>query len=321
MNATKPPKRPALGRGLGALIPPVPAAATAAVSRPEGVEPHVTRHGPSTLPIEALLPSPDQPRKRFDPELLEQLAASIRAQGIIQPIVVSPLAQPDKGGARYVIIAGERRWRAAQLAGLHDVPVVIRDSDEQQRLELALVENLQRAELNPIEEARAFAELLSIRGYTQEQLAERVGKDRSTVANAMRLLRLPERVQEMVRDERLSMGHARALLGLEQESEIAELAHEAARGQWSVRAVERAVRTAAKAARSLPRPADEDADRRRIIVTELEHRLQRRLGTRVRLRTDPRKRGAGVVEIPYASLDELDRLLHILLDDSATFSR
>ncbi|MBX7081331.1 MAG: ParB/RepB/Spo0J family partition protein [Nannocystaceae bacterium] len=317
MNA-KPPKRPALGRGLGALLPPVPAAAPVVASIPS--EPAVPGV-PRLLPIEALQPSADQPRKRFDPELLEQLAASIRAQGIIQPIVVSPMAQPSHDGARYVIIAGERRWRAAQLAGLHDVPVVVRDSDEQQRLELALVENLQRAELNPIEEARAFAELLSIRGYTQEQLAERVGKDRSTVANAMRLLRLPERVQEMVRDGRLSMGHARALLGLERESEIAEVAQEAVRGSWSVRAVERAVRAKVVETRSMPRPADEDADRRRIIVTELEHRLQRRLGSRVRLRTDARKRGAGVVEIPYASLDELDRLLHILLDDATGFGR
>jgi ParB family chromosome partitioning protein len=199
---------------------------------------------------------------------------------------------------------------------------VVRDTDDQQRLELALVENLQRAELNPIEEARAFQELIAIRGYTQEQLAERVGKDRSTVANVMRQLRLPERTQEMVRDGRLSMGHARALLGLDRESEIAEVANEAVHGQWSVRAVERAVRARASPARlTAPAADNSDADRRKIIVTELEHRLQRRLGVRVRLRTDPRKRGAGAVEVPYSSLDELDRLLHILLDDAGDFSR
>lgn len=319
MNAPKPGKRPALGRGLGALIPPPPAppAATSSEPLPPPV-PGIARQ----LPIEAIAPSPDQPRKRFDPELLDELAASIRTQGIIQPIVVTPIAAPTGDGARYLIVAGERRWRAAQLAGLHDVPVVVRDTDDQQRLELALVENLQRAELNPIEEARAFQELIAIRGYTQEQLAERVGKDRSTVANVMRLLRLPERTQEMVRDGRLSMGHARALLGLDRESEIAEVANEAVHGQWSVRAVERAVRARASPARlSAPAADNNDADRRKIIVTELEHRLQRRLGVRVRLRTDPRKRGAGAVEVPYSSLDELDRLLHILLDDAGDFSR
>lgn len=315
MNTPKPGKRPALGRGLGALLPPVP---PPVASEPLGPpQPGFARQ----LPIEALAPSPDQPRKRFDPDLLDELAASIRAQGIIQPIVVTPLPNPASGGARYLIVAGERRWRAAQLAGLHDVPVVVRDTDEQQRLELALVENLQRAELNPIEEARAFQELIAIRGYTQEQLAERVGKDRSTVANVMRLLRLPERAQDMVRDGRLSMGHARALLGLEHESDIEQVASEASHGRWSVRAVERAVRAKVTPARTSTATAEDDADRRKIIVTELEHRLQRRLGVRVRLRTDARKRGAGTVEIPYSSLDELDRLLHILLDDVGDFGR
>ncbi len=317
MNLPKTGKRPALGRGLGALIPPPPAAGAQPAEPPSPPQPGFPRQ----LPIEAIAPSPDQPRKRFDPELLDELAASIRAQGIIQPIVVTPIPTPVPDGARYLIVAGERRWRAAQLAGLHDVPVVVRDTDGQQRLELALVENLQRAELNPIEEARAFAELISIRGYTQEQLAERVGKDRSTVANVMRLLRLPERTQEMVRDGRLSMGHARALLGLDRESEIAEVAHEAASGRWSVRAVERAVRARTAPAKPSGPSNDGEADRRKIIVTELEHRLQRRLGVRVRLRTDARKRGAGTVEIPYSSLDELDRLLHILLDDGSDFGR
>ncbi len=314
MNVSKVGKRPALGRGLGALLPPVPVPTSAAPSEPP--QPGSARQ----LPIEALAPSPDQPRKRFDPQLLDELAASIRVQGIIQPIVVTPIASPAGDGARYLIVAGERRWRAAQLAGLHDVPVVVRDTDDQQRLELALVENLQRADLNPIEEARAFQELIAIRGYTQEQLAARVGKDRSTVANVMRLLRLPERAQQMVRDGTLSMGHARALLGLEHESDIAEVAHEAARARWSVRAVERAVRAKLAQSRETA-PTDPEVDRRKIIVTELEHRLQRRLGVRVRLRTDAPKRGAGIVEIPYSSLDELDRLLHILLDDVDDFSR
>lgn len=314
MNAKT--KRPALGRGLGALLPP-----PARVDESPRAEPAATLGTPRRLPIEAIFPNPEQPRKRFDPDLLEQLAASIRAQGIIQPIVVSPVAGAP-GGARYLIIAGERRWRAAQLAGLLEVPVVVRDTDEQQRLELALVENLQRADLDPIEAARAFSELIAIRGYSQEQLAERVGKDRSSISNAMRLLRLPEKVQELVREGRLSMGHARALLGLEREPEIAELASEVVKGDWSVRATERAVRSRlAEAKSAAPRTLDDEAQRRKIIVSELEHRLRRRLGTKVRLRTDRRQRGAGVVEIPYGSLDELDRLLHILLDDLAGLAR
>jgi ParB family chromosome partitioning protein len=309
-------KRPALGRGLGALLPP-PARADE-TPRPEPITPMVGT--PRRLPIEAICANPEQPRKRFDPELLEGLAASIRAQGIIQPIVVTPIAG-EPGGARYLIVAGERRWRAAQLAGLLEVPVVVRDTDEQHRLELALVENLQRADLDPIEAARAFQELIAIRGFSQEQLAERVGKDRSTISNAMRLLRLPEKVQEMVREGRLSMGHARALLGLEREPEIAEVASEVLKGDWSVRATERAVRSRMAETRAAPRTADDEAQRRKIIVSELEHRLRRRLGVKVRLRTDRRQRGAGVVEIPYATLDELDRLLHILLDDLGGLSR
>lgn len=308
-------KRPALGRGLGALLPP-----PARVDETPRLEPSAALGAPRRLPIEAVAPNPDQPRKRFDPELLEQLAASIRANGIIQPIVVTPVAA-GPGGARYLIVAGERRWRAAQLAGLLDVPVVVRDTDEHHRLELALIENLQRADLDPIEAARAFQEIIAIRGLSQDQLAERVGKDRSTIANAMRLLRLPEKVQEMVREGRLSMGHARALLGLEREPEIAELASEVVRADWSVRATERAVRSRLAEARATPRAADDESQRRKIIVSELEHRLRRRLGVKVRLRTDRRQRGAGVVEIPYATLDELDRLLHILLDDLGGLTR
>jgi ParB family chromosome partitioning protein len=308
-------KRPALGRGLGALLPPPPApvdGGSAAVSAaPEGAR---ASAGPGlrTVAIELVAPNPEQPRKRFDPVALAELAASIRAQGIIQPLVVAPAtAAAPTGGPRYVIVAGERRWRAAQLAGLHDVPVVVRDTPEEERLELALVENVQRADLNPIEEARAYAVLVDLRGYTQEQLAERVGKDRTTVANALRLLRLPDRVQDLVREGKLSMGHARALLGLAHERDMIAVADEAVRGKLSVRAVERAVRQ-----RERPAAADagDEAARRRIIVGELEDRLRRRLGVRVRLRAQRGRKDAGTLEIPYGSLDELDRLLHLILD-------
>jgi ParB family chromosome partitioning protein len=268
------------------------------------------------VPIERIIAGRGQPRRKFDDEPLDELAASIRENGIIQPLVVVA------SGGSYELIAGERRLRAAVRAGLDKVPVVVRDTTtESGMLELALVENLQRADLDPIEAARAFSELIAIRGYSQEQLAERVGKDRSSISNAMRLLRLPEKVQELVREGRLSMGHARALLGLEREPEIAELASEVVKGDWSVRATERAVRSRIAEAKATPRTADDEAQRRKIIVSELEHRLRRRLGTKVRLRTDRRQRGAGVVEIPYGSLDELDRLLHILLDDLGGLAR
>jgi ParB family transcriptional regulator, chromosome partitioning protein len=301
-------RRPALGRGLGALIPapPPPVAPGPAVAAPTAA-PATSSAVPKRVPIESLQPNPDQPRRQFEEARLRELADSIKVQGIIQPIVVSPTGEPGK----WWIVAGERRWRASGLAGLHDVPIVVRETNEAERLELALVENLQRADLNPIEEARAFAQLIDLQGYTQDALAERVGKDRSTVSNALRLLRLPDKVQQMVRDGRLSMGHARTLLGLTHEREMLELAAEVVRAGLSVRATERAVRkTTAR-----PRPADEDAERRRIIVGELENRLRRRLGVRARLRTRAGK--GGTLEIPYGTLDELDRLLRLILDDSA----
>lgn len=312
-------RRPALGRGLGALLPgagPTPAS-PAPVADGDEAAGHVASPGESslrTVPIEALSPGPEQPRKRFDPERLTELARSIETQGIIQPIVVSPVVTPPGQPRRYVIVAGERRWRAAQQAGLHEVPVVVREVDDDERLELALVENIQRADLNPIEEARAYSQLLQLRGWTQDEMATRVGKDRSTIANALRLLRLPEKVQEMVREGQLSMGHARTLLGLEQEADIITLAREVVRAGLSVRATEQAVRrhntAAPKAAAS---EADDEAQRRKIIVRELEDRLRRRLGVRVKLRPKGKGKGAGTLEIPYTSLDELDRVLKVIL--------
>jgi len=311
MSSTK--RRPALGRGLGALIPSAPTpkppegadAADIAAERDPGP-------GLRTLPIEELSPSPDQPRKHFDETALSELAESIKANGIIQPIVVTPASASV--GTRYLIVAGERRWRAAQRAGLHDVPVVIRQTEEAERLELALVENIQRADLDPIEEARAFAQLIDVRGYTQDALAERVGKDRSTISNALRLLRLPEKVQAMVHAGQLSMGHARALLGLSEDRAMIEVAKEVVADGLSVRATEKAVRKRAVDAQAEPAAPDDDDQRRKIIVGELENRLRRRLGVRVKLRAKGSK-GAGTLEVPYGSLDELDRVLKMILGD------
>ena len=267
------PKRPALGRGLGALIPEPRPAPPASLPPPSGS----SSGTPRELPIEAIEPNRDQPRKRFADDRLRELAASIEAQGIIQPIVVTPL--PDRGPdqPRYQILAGERRWRAAQLAGLHAVPVVIRDTPEAERLELALVENLQRADLDPIEEARAYESLIELHGYTQADLATRVGKERSTVSNAVRLLKLPERVQEMVIDGRLGMGHARALLGLERPAEMRELAQEIVRKGMSVRQTEAEVRKRSRPAKPEPEP-DDERKRHEIIVRDLETRIPSSLG-------------------------------------------
>ena len=297
-----PPRRPALGRGLGALLPG-PRDAPAAPGAPPPTS------GLRHLAIEAMHPGPDQPRKRFDAERLRELAESVRHHGILQPIVVTP--NPGSPG-EYTIIAGERRWRAAQLAGLQQVPVIVRNTPESERLELAVVENLQRQDLDPIEEAQALRQLMDMKGLTQEQIAERIGKDRSTVANTLRLLHLPLKVQAMVHDGRLSMGHARALLGLDDPAAIIDLAEAAIRDNLSVRAIERAVRQRRRESDAPvePEPAS-DAERHAIIVRELEARLRRALSAKVALRERGPK--AGTIEIPYRSLDELDRLLRVLL--------
>lgn len=306
-------KRPALGRGLGSLLPQTPAAPKPAPAPADGekAEAAAPDRPTRTLPVERIKPAPDQPRRVFDKGALEQLAESIKSQGLIQPIVVTP----QKGDA-YMIVAGERRWRAAQMAGLHEVPVVVRDIGDEDRLELALVENLQREDLNPIEEAQAYKQILELRSYTQEQLAGRVGKDRATVANALRLLRLPDKVQTLVQEGSLSMGHARALLGLEREADMIELGKRVVRTQMSVRATEQEVRRATRPAPVANPAPDDEGDRRRIIVDELQTRLRKRLGARVQLRPRRGKSGAGSIEIPYTSLDELDRVLQIIFGDA-----
>jgi ParB family transcriptional regulator, chromosome partitioning protein len=287
------PKRQALGRGLAALIPGAkpPEAPAGPVARADGLR---------QVAIEDVHPSPGQPRKRFDDERLDELAASIKAQGIIQPLVVRL-----REGGGYELIAGERRWRAAQRAGLHEVPAVVRDVAEKRAFEMALVENLQREDLNPIEEAQGFERLIEEFGYTQEALAARVGKDRSTVANALRLLRLPTAVRLLVTEGRLQMGHARALLGLESEEAAERLARRVVARDLSVRQVEALVKHDREGARA-PAPAKPSASAR-----DLGERLSRALGTRVRVvETGP---GKGHLEVAYHSLDQLDAVLARIL--------
>jgi ParB family chromosome partitioning protein len=291
-------KRKALGRGLSALIPSAPApAATVAPARPSG-------DGTRTIAIEDVHPAPDQPRTTFDDARLEELAASIRTQGIIQPLIVRTR---ESGG--YELVAGERRWRAAQRAGLHEVPAVVRDVSPTRAFEMALVENLQREDLNPLEEAAGYQRLIGEFGYTQESLADRVGKDRSTVANALRLLRLPDGVRSLLGEGRLSMGHARALLGLDSAPAMEKLARRVVSQDLSVRKVEELVKRE-RAGEGEPRPAP-TPNVPSPNARDLGLRLSRTLGTRVEVvESSP---GKGEIAIHFHSLDQLDALLERLL--------
>ena len=295
-----PSKRRGLGRGLSALIPD--AGATNRAPTGDGNEGSKDYF---IAPIEDIYPSPEQPRKKFDDQLLDELATSIRNHGIIQPLVVRE--RPDGGG--FYLIAGERRWRASQRAGLTEVPVVAQRVSPRDAFERALVENLQRADLNAIEEAESYSRLVSSEfGYTQEQVAERVGKDRTTVANSLRLLKLPGPVREMVEDNKLSMGHARALLGLEDADQIVTAARKVLAESLSVRATEALVR---KLRDPAPAPKSTKAQKS-ASVRDLENRLTKSLGAKVAVQEKPTGKG-GKIEIKYADLDDLDRLLEVLL--------
>jgi ParB family chromosome partitioning protein len=283
-------KRRALGRGLSALIPSAPAAPPAAA--PPSAAESGTRQ-PAELDIDLLAPNPRQPRLEIDEARLEELAQSIRTHGVIQPILARRV------GDRHEIVAGERRWRAAQRAGLLKVPVVYREVADEKLLEIALVENIQREDLNPLEEARAYRRLVDELHLSQEAIANAVGKDRATIANYLRLLNLPAEVQAEVAAAELSMGHARALLGLADESAQRRLAREAIRRRLSVREVENLVRRENA-------PKVEPAARRVDPNTRAaEERLKLALGTRVRI---TRRGSGGRIEVDFASEDELQRL-------------
>jgi ParB family chromosome partitioning protein len=293
-------KHRGLGRGLSALIPPKP------VSEEPSTAP--SRAGQALqLPVEQILPGDSQPRQKFDDVALSELAESIRAHGIIQPIVVRqrPLQQNQAAGSamQYEIIAGERRWRAAQKAGLKSIPVVISDAAENDTLTLALVENLQREDLNPIEEAEAFHRLHETLGYTQQEIAEAVGKDRTTVANSLRLLKLPAPVRQQVLSGELTMGHARALLALDDADEIEKLGREVVARKWSVRQTEKAAQPASPRSRNKVGGRESEAER------DVRQRLQRALGTKVELK---QKGGKGSLVVHFSSFAELDSLLERL---------
>jgi len=279
-------KRPALGRGLSALIPDAPAAPQTAAR-------------PLEIDTDLLKPNPFQPRGAMDDAKIDELARSIRANGIIQPIVVR------KAESGYEIIAGERRWRASQRAGLLKVPVVVRDMPDDRLLAAALIENLQREDLNPMEEAQAYRRLADEFHLTQEQIADAVGKDRSSVANVVRLLRLPHEVRENVAAGTIAMGHARAILGLPDEASQLRLGREVVAKQLSVREREVLVK------KTLAPAVEREQPEKDVHTRAAEERLRFALGTQVRI---VRKKGGGRLEIDFSSEDELQRIYEQLTE-------
>lgn len=292
-----------LGRGLDALLPSA-APAAGASSAPVGV---------ITCPIERIVPKKGQPRQHFDEAELDQLASSIREHGLIEPLVVRKVPSSAADGPhreRFELIAGERRWRAAQRAGLKELLAVVKDISTREAFEMALVENVQRADLDPIELAEAYDRLVKEHGHTPESIAERVSKDRTTVVNSMRLLKLPARIRSMVVHRELSEGHARALLGAPDDKTMNEIADRIVRGRLPVRAAERLVKNARERKKGREGAVESGGrEQRSAAIRDLEARLMRRLGTRTEVRD---RGGSGELAISYGSLDELDRLLLIL---------
>jgi len=302
--------KPALGRGLGALLggnpiakpPQAPASApTPAQPAQRAIE---SREGVQRVPLDRIRPSPFQPRKEFSEDALRELADSVREQGIVQPLIVR-----ERAGA-LELIAGERRWRAAQLAGLTEVPIIVREADDRAVLELALIENLQRENLNAIEEAHGYAQLIEQFRLTQEEAALKVGKSRAAVANALRLLKLPALIQGHIRDNRLSTGHAKVILGLATEKQQTLAVERILKEGLNVRQTEALVAAlharanGATATKPAGKPANRDAH-----VTSLEDRLRERLGTKVQLHY---AQGKGTLQIAFFSDAELERILEAL---------
>jgi ParB family transcriptional regulator, chromosome partitioning protein len=297
MNSADDKPRKALGKGLSALLPgrgqPGPTATATAPAPADAAA------KPGTLPLGLIQPNPMQPRTSFNSDGLEELAASIRANGIIQPIIVRRV------GENYQIVAGERRWRAARIAELQEVPVVIQDIADRSMLEIALIENIQREDLNPIETAHAFERLGRDLGLSQEEIGRRTGKDRTSIANIVRLLKLPREVQLLVAERRLSMGHARAILGLPTADEQIQLAEKTVALGLSVRQVETQVQEMT-ADRGRPASGSRKEPAQDPNVRAAADELERALGTRVRIVELSEQRGR--IEIEYYSQADLDRL-------------
>jgi len=294
-------ERKALGKGLSSLIP-------------LGAKSDNSKNSQMQIPLSDLVANPNQPRKLFDKSAIDELAASIEEKGILQPILVRPI-----GGGKYEIIAGERRFRASQSLGLDSVPVIIKDVDEQETLEMALIENLQRQDLNPIEEALAYKELLGKFQYTQDELAKHIGKDRSSIANSLRLLKLPDNIREQIISGALTMGHARALLGIDVPEIQKKVAEKIVGENLSVRDIEDLVRnfkaTPVQATDELN--VDSDTDEQESSSTgggpynyrPLEEDLKKILKTKVKIKSSGRR---GKLILTFVGIDELNRLVDIL---------
>lgn len=297
------PKKARLGKGLSALLGEYLPDADPSSSG-----------GLRMVPTASIAPNPFQPRREFTPEQLAELEISIRENGLLQPLVVRARTAETPEGATWELVAGERRWRAVRRLGWDEVPVVVKELDDRAMLVLAIVENVQRADLSPLEEAAGYRQLIEEFGYTQAGVAETVGKDRSTVANLLRLLHLPASVQGLLGRGELSMGHARALLGLANERQMADLARQATEEGLSVRIVEERVR----ALRDAPTHREPPARSERLAdphLRGLEAELQRALGTAVRIRANEGK--SGRIEIPFFNPEDFDRVLEILLGQEA----
>ncbi len=281
-------KKSGLGRGMDALFLDNSAADSAASA--------------VTLPINEIEPNRDQPRKVFNEKALGELAASIEKNGVLQPLLVRPMSDGS-----YRLIAGERRWRAARMAGLHEVPVTIREMTDEEAGVFALIENLQREDLNPVEEARGIKSLIDAYGFTQEEAADRIGKSRTAVTNTLRLLKLPEPLLQLLAEEKLSAGHCRALLPLENETEALKIAGAAVKDRLSVRQVEKMVRQALEGEKAKPVKRDKKRDR---YYDEVELALTETLGRKVKIYLS--KGGRGTLEFEFFGREDLEKLAAVL---------
>ena len=288
-------KRKALGKGLNALFPEIDT---------EDYERADSGKNVSRCPVDAIFPNPRQPRRNFDAERIDELAASLKSTGIIQPLIVRESA----GG--YELIAGERRWRAAMKAGLEEVPIVVKDVPDDQALVLSLIENIQREDLNPVEEAEAYQRLTSNFDLSQERVADIVGKDRSTVANALRLLKLPDRIKDDLLSGRITSGHGRALLGLENNAKMLAMHKEIVSKKLSVRETERLLKKMKNKSAS---PAAKKDD---VELTTIKEKFQYFLGTQIKI---VRKGKGGRIEISFFSDEELERIMEIVQGGSQAY--
>lgn len=283
-----------LGKGLGALLP-----------QQAGVEKGKTDNEVLNISMERIVPGKHQPRKDFDRKKLEELVQSIKSHGIIQPIVVTPA-----GDGNYELVAGERRWRAGKIAGMKEIPAIVKQVNEREMAEIALIENLQREDLNLLEEAEAYRKLMEVHCLNQEEIAQKVGKSRPVIANALRILQLPSPIKEMIKKQELSAGHAKAILGLKDQAAMVQLADLIKQKGLTVRQTEVMVQRMTAERRMERKTPDNDANG--LEIAETEERLQRLFSTKVKIK---RSRNGGRVEIYCFSLEELDRILAVLLKE------